>query len=94
LKEAILAALDRVGGVDYLARLAVENSSAFSSLLGKVLPSTLDVSDSSGGNATIRFERVIVQAEPRQLEHRPAASHTLPRGDVIDAEPSDSKDLD
>ena len=38
LREAILAALDRVGGEKYLARLAIENSSAFSSLLARVLP--------------------------------------------------------
>jgi hypothetical protein len=60
LKEAILAALDKVGGVDYLARLAVENSSAFSSLLGKVLPSTLAVDDASKGQLKVTFERVIV----------------------------------
>ena len=33
LREAILGALDKVGGADYLAWLAIENSSAFSSLL-------------------------------------------------------------
>src|SRR6516162_2279162 len=38
LREAILAALDQVGGQHYLAKLAIENSSAFSSLLGKILP--------------------------------------------------------
>ena len=45
LKEAILGALEAAGGkegsVGYLRRLAIENSSAFASLLGKVLPSTL-----------------------------------------------------
>src|SRR5262249_49325520 len=52
LKEAILAALDAAGGdegaVGYLKRLAIENSSAFSSLVAKVLPSTL-TSESDGG---------------------------------------------
>src|SRR5215472_12001191 len=33
LKEAILSALAKVGGDDYLARLAIENSSAFAGLL-------------------------------------------------------------
>ena len=61
LREAILNALDRVGGDKYLARLAVENSSAFASLLGKVLPTTLAASDSDGGASTqITFTRVIV----------------------------------
>jgi hypothetical protein len=61
LREQILAALDRVGGEEYLARLAIENSSAFSGLLGKVLPSTLAMPESTGGKqAGITFERVIV----------------------------------
>src|SRR6516225_10594593 len=36
LKEAILLALDKLGGADYLIALGTENSSAFASLLGKV----------------------------------------------------------
>jgi hypothetical protein len=63
LREAILAALDRVGGEEYLAKLAIENSSAFSSLLKSVLPTTLEASDSSGGPATIAFTRVIVMPD-------------------------------
>jgi hypothetical protein len=79
LREQILASLDQVGGVNYLARLAIENSSAYASLLGKVLPSTLAVEEGSKGSATIRFERVIVQAPergevegvtPKLIEHR------------------------
>jgi hypothetical protein len=61
---------------------------------GYEIRSTPSQEGRKGGPPTPGLERVIVQAEPRQLEHRPAASHTLPRGDVIDAEPSDSKDLD
>ncbi len=81
LREQILASLDQVGGVNYLARLAIENSSAYASLLGKVLPSTLAVDEGSKGNATIRFERVIVHADgrreiegvtPKLIEHRGA----------------------
>jgi len=60
LREAILSALDKVGGDEYLAKLAIENSSAFASLLGKVLPTTL-TSESDGGNAQIVFTRVIVR---------------------------------
>ena len=67
LKEAILGALEAAGGeegsVGYLKRLAIENSSAFASLLGKVLPTTLQASESSGGPAVIRFERVIVMPD-------------------------------
>jgi hypothetical protein len=64
LKEMILQALDEAGGVDYLKRLAIENSSAFASLLGRVLPTTLQADESSGGLGTkITFERVIVMPD-------------------------------
>ena len=38
IKEAILAALDQAGGVEYLTRQADENPTAFMGLIGKVLP--------------------------------------------------------
>jgi hypothetical protein len=60
LKEAILRALDKVGGEDYLARLAVENSSAFASLLKSVLPTTLATESDGGPNIELRFVREIV----------------------------------
>src|SRR5262249_15170258 len=67
LKDMILGALDRVGGEEYLAKLAIENSSAFSSLLGKVLPTTLAASESNGGLGNkITFERVIVYPDGRR----------------------------
>jgi hypothetical protein len=101
LKQMILTALDEAGGVDYLKRLAIENSSAFASLLGKVLPTTLQADESNGGGpATITFQRVIVYPDghkhiegvtPKQIT---AASHTLPSDDVIDVEAKEIKDLD
>jgi hypothetical protein len=63
LKDMILGALDRVGGEEYLARLAIENSSAFASILGKVLPTTLQASESGGGSNVITFQRVIVMPD-------------------------------
>jgi hypothetical protein len=65
LKNAILGALEAAGGeegsVGYLTRLAVENSSAFASLLGKVLPTTLAAPESNGGaGVELRFVREIV----------------------------------
>jgi hypothetical protein len=91
LKAAILGALEAAGGkegsVGYLRRLAIENSSAFASLLGKVLPTTLQADESNGGLGTkITFERVIVMPDgqryiegvtPKQLP-APEASHVLP----------------
>jgi hypothetical protein len=67
LKEMILASLDDVGGRAYLARLAIENSSAYSSLLGKVLPTTLAASESDGGlGVKMVFERHIVWPDGRR----------------------------
>ena len=71
LKEAILAAAESAGGhegmVGYLRRLAIENSSAFAGLLGKVLPTTLDASESTGGGAAkIEFRRIIVYPGGRE----------------------------
>jgi hypothetical protein len=65
LKSAILGALEAAGGeegsIGYLSRLAVENSSAFASLLGKCLPHTLAADESNGGlGVKMVFERHIV----------------------------------
>jgi hypothetical protein len=71
LKEAILAAGERAGGKEgltgYLTRLAVENSSAYAGLLGKVLPTTLHADESSGGiGVKMVFERVLVHPDGRR----------------------------
>lgn len=42
LKDAIVAAFDKVGGIDYLARQAEENPVAFMSLMGRVIPLQVD----------------------------------------------------
>ena len=47
LREMILRALDRVGGVAYLAQQAKDEPKAFLGLLGRVLP--LQVSGEGGG---------------------------------------------
>ena len=67
LKEMILAALDDVGGKAYLSKLAIENSSAFSSLLGKMVPTTLSADESNGGlGVKMVFERHIVWPDGRR----------------------------
>ena len=101
LREMILGALDRVGGIEYLAKLAIENSSAFASLLGKTLPTTLQASDSDGGQSPVlTFRRVIVYpggreeiegVTPRALP-APDASHTLPNSDSSDEKLNDIKE--
>jgi hypothetical protein len=92
LREAILGALEAAGGeegsIGYLQRLALENSSAFASLLGKILPTALAADESSGGaSVKMTFERVIVWPDGRrEIEGvtpkalpAPDASHALPR---------------
>lgn len=38
IKEMVIAALDKAGGVDYLVRQSDDNPTAFLGLVGKVLP--------------------------------------------------------
>lgn len=58
LKDMILSALDESGGVDYLKTQAAENPAAFLTLVGKVLPMTVQGPDGSaipvGLNVTFR----------------------------------------
>jgi hypothetical protein len=42
VKEMILAALDRVGGITYLVEQARDNPTAFLSLLGKIMPTQIN----------------------------------------------------
>lgn len=53
LKEMILTALGDAGGVEYLKRQAEENPGPFMSLLGKVLPMTVQ---GPGANGAFRLE--------------------------------------
>jgi hypothetical protein len=92
LKLAVLLAGERAGGeeglIGYLTRLAVENSSAYSSLLGKCLPHTLSADESNGGlGVKVSFERIIVFPDGRREVEgvtpkalpAPDASNALPR---------------
>lgn len=47
VKEMILEALDKAGGVDYLADRAKDSPAAFMALVGKVLP--MQVTGADGG---------------------------------------------
>ena len=104
LREAILAAGEAAGGegglTAYLTRLALENSSAYSGLLAKVLPTTLTAPESDGGETKITFQRVIVYPDGHKhiegvtANQLPApASHVLPGSDrrVSNSDDSDDK---
>ena len=75
LREAILAAGEFAGGEEgltgYLVMLARDNSSAYASLLGKILPHQLaaDAESDGGAGAQITFTRIIVHADGhREIE--------------------------
>jgi len=96
LKEAVLAAGAAVGGegglVSYLTRLAIENSSAFSSLLAKCLPHTPSTSRRPSGQTISRTKRsstptpppdssALSVVTPKALP-APDTSHALPNSSV------------
>ena len=60
LKEMILEALDKAGGVEYLVKQADEKPVAFLGLVGKVLP--LQVTGPNGG--AVKFEVVAPWLKP------------------------------
>ena len=94
LKAAILQAGERAGGAEgltgYLTRLAVENSSAFSSLLGKCLPHTLSADESNGGKVAIEFKRIVVW--PGGREEEVDTPKALPAPDPALPKPTDPTD--
>lgn len=65
LKDMILAALDKSGGVDYLMERANDprTASAFLSLVGKVLPMTVAGDPSNPIEAVVEIRRVVVDAK-------------------------------
>jgi len=48
LRAAIMGAFDKVGGMDYLARVATDQPNVFVPLLGKILPTALTGADGEG----------------------------------------------
>ena len=60
LKEMILEALDEKGGVDYLVEQATDNPNAFMSLIGRVLPMTVQGTGKDGA----------FTVEVKAIEHR------------------------
>lgn len=53
VKEAILGAFDKVGGMTYLEKVAREDPKTFCTLLGKVLPT--EISGPEGGAVGVTF---------------------------------------
>jgi len=53
VKDMILAALDKVGGVDYLVKQSESNATAFMTLVGKVLPMQITGKDGTPHNPPV-----------------------------------------
>lgn len=56
IKEMVLAALDRAGGVEYLLGQASSNPTAFLTLVGKVLPLQVDAEHTGTVVAKVVFK--------------------------------------
>ena len=65
LKDMIINALDKAGGEDYLAKQAIENPSAFMTLVGRILPKDI--------NANLNFNEGLAE---RLREARERASRS------------------
>lgn len=63
LKNMILQALDDAGGVEYLAKQAVENPGPFLALVGKVLPTTLQGDPDAPLAVTVITRRIVDPAD-------------------------------
>lgn len=59
VKEAVQAAFDEVGGVDYLVTVAKADHKTFCALLGKVIPTQVNAELS--GKVDIQFNTIIEQ---------------------------------
>lgn len=57
LREAIEASFDKVGGADYLAKMAMEQPASYMTLLGKVLPAHMNIKAETG-----KFELIVKRA--------------------------------
>jgi len=62
VKEMILEALDKAGGVSYLAKRAVDTPGPFLALVGKILP--LQVTGKDGAPVEVREVRHLHVASP------------------------------
>lgn len=64
IKAAIEEAFGKVGGADYLARMAEEQPAAFMTLLGKVLPTQLEHAGKDGKDLPSATPAVAIFALP------------------------------
>lgn len=63
IREAIESSFEEVGGADYLARMAVNQPSAYMALLGKVLPAHMNIT-AKDTKFTVVVERASAADKP------------------------------
>ena len=63
VKEMILRALDKAGGIDYLLAQSKENPTAFMTLVGKVLPLQLTGEDGGAIKTVTEIRRTVVRPD-------------------------------
>lgn len=61
IREMIVDALDQLGGVEYLMETARSHPTAFLSLVGKVLPMTVQGPGADGAHVFTVIERRVVR---------------------------------
>lgn len=54
IKDMIIAALDKAGGIDYLVGQSAENPAAFMTLVGKVLP--MQITGANDGPVVVTWQ--------------------------------------
>lgn len=75
LKEMILGALDKAGGVDYLVKQASASPSAFLTLVGKVLP--LQVTGKDGAPIEVRTNEMTPEQRRDEIKRLLAENPAL-----------------
>lgn len=56
MREVIMEAFDKLGGVDYLVKVGQQDPRVFCTLLGKLIPARLDV------ETTVKWDAIIQEA--------------------------------
>jgi hypothetical protein len=86
LKDAILAAFHKTGGVDYLVWLSKKHPSAYATLLGRVLPTEIDGSFKAQVDMTIPQEERLAIAQELFDRAFGLMGKSRPQPQIIEAE--------
>jgi hypothetical protein len=62
IKEAVMAAFDKVGGVKYLIKIANDDPGVFCNLLAKILPTEIKAEITVNETLSVRLEQARLRA--------------------------------